>query len=118
MFKLIEKWDNIAWIIYNFFAVLKYVCVDQFKYKKILKKNKELKDIHKGERCFIVLNGPSIKSMDLSKLKTEKTICANYFYLSDQWQCKVQGLKILLHHIRKILPLHSPLKVYQTTKHR
>ncbi len=85
MFKLIEKWDNIAWLLYNFFAMLKYVLIDQFKYRKLLKKNKELKDIHKGERCFIVLNGPSIKSMDLSKLKNEKTICSNYFYLSDYY---------------------------------
>lgn len=83
MFRLIEKWDNIAWLIYNFFSVLKYILIDQFRYKKILKKNKELKDKHKGERCFIVLNGPSIKALDLSKLKNETTICSNYFYLSD-----------------------------------
>ncbi len=82
MFKLTEIWDNIAYIIYNFFAYIRYFFYDRFKYRKILLRNRELKDIHKGERCFIALNGPSISEYDLSKLENEFTICSNYFYLS------------------------------------
>lgn len=40
-----------------------------------------LKDSHKGERCFIIGNGPSLKQMDLSRLKNENTIGMNRFYL-------------------------------------
>ncbi|HEX7557143.1 MAG TPA: 6-hydroxymethylpterin diphosphokinase MptE-like protein [Leptolinea sp.] len=40
-----------------------------------------LKDSHKGERCFIIGNGPSLKLMDLSRLKNENTIGMNRFYL-------------------------------------
>jgi hypothetical protein len=40
-----------------------------------------LKDSRKGERCFIIGNGPSLKQMDLSCLKNEYTIGMNRFYL-------------------------------------
>src|SRR5260221_13131801 len=40
------------------------------------------KDIHKGERAFIIGNGPSLKQTDLSKLKNEITFCMNRFYLA------------------------------------
>ncbi len=83
MFKKIETWDNIAYTIYNFFAMLKYILIDNFKYRKVLRNNKHLKNIHKGERCFIVLNGPSINKLDLTKLKNEYTFCSNYFYMSE-----------------------------------
>lgn len=40
-----------------------------------------LKDIHRGERCFIIGNGPSLKKTDLSRLKGEFTFGMNRFYL-------------------------------------
>lgn len=40
-----------------------------------------LKDSCKGERCFIIGNGPSLKQMDLSRLEGENTIGMNRFYL-------------------------------------
>jgi len=50
------------------------------------KRNKEklLKyhNIHKGKRCFIVANGPSLKETDLSFLKDEFTIGMNRIYLN------------------------------------
>ncbi len=48
-------------------------------------KNKKLlsgyKDKHKGERCFIMANGPSLSGMDLSPLKNEFTFGMNRIYL-------------------------------------
>lgn len=38
-----------------------------------------LKDIHKGRRAFIVGNGPSLATQDLSKLDGEITFVANWF---------------------------------------
>jgi uncharacterized Rossmann fold enzyme len=38
-------------------------------------------NIHKGERAFIIGNGPSLKQTDLSKLKTEFTFGMNRIYL-------------------------------------
>lgn len=41
----------------------------------------ELKDIHLGERCFIIGNGPSLKRTDLSRLRNELTFGMNRIYL-------------------------------------
>jgi hypothetical protein len=40
-----------------------------------------LKDSHRGERCFIIGNGPSLKQTDLSKLRDEYTFGLNRIYL-------------------------------------
>lgn len=39
------------------------------------------KNIHKGQRCFIIGNGPSLKNTDLSLLKNEVTFGLNRIYL-------------------------------------
>ncbi|UCE64127.1 MAG: DUF115 domain-containing protein [Nitrospirota bacterium] len=41
-----------------------------------------LKDIHRGRRCFIVGNGPSLKIEDLDLLKKEITFACNKIYLA------------------------------------
>jgi uncharacterized Rossmann fold enzyme len=40
-----------------------------------------LKDIHKGQRAFIIGNGPSLRQTDLSRLKNEFTFGMNRIYL-------------------------------------
>ena len=40
-----------------------------------------LKDIHKGQRCFIIGNGPSLKNTNLSLLENEYTFGMNRIYL-------------------------------------
>ena len=40
-----------------------------------------LKDIHLGQRCFIIGNGPSLKRTDISYLRNEFTFGMNRFYL-------------------------------------
>ncbi len=42
----------------------------------------ELKDRYRGERCFIVGNGPSLKDTDISPLKDEYTFGMNRIYLA------------------------------------
>jgi hypothetical protein len=39
------------------------------------------KDKHKGQRCFVIGNGPSLKKMDLSLLRDEFTFGMNRIYL-------------------------------------
>lgn len=76
---IIEKWDTVAYIAYNQLAKLIFI-LKYPKYGNKLKKNLKLKGKHNGQRCFIVLNGPSIKQYDLSKIATEIVFCSNYFY--------------------------------------
>lgn len=46
----------------------------------LLAKNKVFKDIHKGERCFILGSGHSIKTQDLKLLKGEIVMTQNHFH--------------------------------------
>jgi hypothetical protein len=41
----------------------------------------KLRDSHKGQRCFIIGNGPSLRRTDLSLLKNEVTFGLNRIYL-------------------------------------
>lgn len=46
----------------------------------------ELKDKYRGERCFIIGNGPSLRQTDVSRLKNEFTFGMNRVYLAfDEW---------------------------------
>jgi hypothetical protein len=60
-----------------------------------------LKDIHKGQRAFIIGNGPSLKQTDLSKLRNKFTFGMNRIYLmfpelgfSTTYLCVVNDLVI------------------------
>ena len=78
---LIEKWDSLLFYTFNKVSDLLFV----FKYPKLkhlLLKNKDIKNLYKGKRCFIVLNGPSINSHDLRALKDEYVFATNYFFKS------------------------------------
>ena len=45
--------------------------------QELLKKNAEFKDLHKGQRCFVIGNGPSLKDEDLSALENEVVFTVN-----------------------------------------
>lgn len=50
---------------------------DNPEYRELTKENARFRNIHTGERCFIVGNGPSLKRVDLSLLKDEITFTVN-----------------------------------------
>ncbi len=50
--------------------------------KKNLQKLQSLKDIHSGERAFLIGMGPSLKVSDLEMLKNEITFACNKIYLA------------------------------------
>ena len=49
------------------------------------RKLRQFKDIYKGERCFIIGNGSSLKMHDLTKLAKEKKFAVNMFPLHPQF---------------------------------
>jgi hypothetical protein len=51
--------------------------------KDNLRKLHSYKNRHLGQRCFIIANGPSLNSMDLSLLKNELSIGMNRIYLNE-----------------------------------
>ena len=48
--------------------------------KRICDELKSYKNIHKGERCFIIGTGPSLKTEDLDKLKDEFTFSSHRIF--------------------------------------
>ena len=50
--------------------------------KESIRKIDALRNRHKGERCVIIGNGPSLKQTDLSKLRDVYTVGMNRFYLA------------------------------------
>jgi len=57
--------------------------------QKILNRNQVFKDKHKGKRCFVIGNGPSLKYQDLSLLTDELTFVVSGFWkhpIVAQWQ--------------------------------
>jgi len=49
--------------------------------RESINKLDSLKDKYRGERCFIIGNGPSLKNTNISKLKDEYTFGMNRIYL-------------------------------------
>jgi hypothetical protein len=60
-------------IFFWFRSTLRRILPYKNKYSQI----KEFRDIHKGERCFIIATGPSLTIIDLQKLKNEYTFGMN-----------------------------------------
>lgn len=73
--------DKIIYKVYNFLA--DFIFLFKSKEKKLIKQNIKFKDIHKGERCFILGTGPSLgklTSEQVEGLKKEITIGVNSLY--------------------------------------
>lgn len=69
--------------------------------RSLLERNAALKDRHRGERCFIIATGPSIKQQDLKRLRGEFCIAVSnafvhpdYARIAPRYHC--------------VAPMHSP----------
>jgi hypothetical protein len=77
-----------------------------------------LRDTHKGERCFVIGNGPSLTATDLDLLRVNKEFCfasKGIFYIFDQtkWRPDVWGISdmaYLLPHEDEIRNLNGFIK--------
>ncbi len=56
------------------------------QYKELLLNNIRYKNIHKGERCFILANGPSVNNLNFSLLKDEITFTVNQIVRNPQFE--------------------------------
>jgi hypothetical protein len=82
-----EKLDDLYFETINKLRYVKFLYEKTFKGKhKQLEKNIELKDIHKGKRCFVIGNGPSINNQDLTLLKDEIVFMVNRAFLDPRYE--------------------------------
>lgn len=73
--------------LYNKFVVIKKRIKLKQKLKRSNKKILKFKNLHYGERCFIIGNGPSLRIDDLEKIKDEYSFASHRIYkLFDQTQ--------------------------------
>jgi hypothetical protein len=77
--------------------------------KAILASNQKLRDRHKGERCFILATGPSIKQQDLKLLQGESCIAVSNFFVHPDYH-------IIQPKYYCIAPYHQPIteEAFQT----
>jgi hypothetical protein len=74
---VIKAYNSLYLIIFNISNYLSKINIPITKNNyKILK----LKNKYRGERCFIIGNGPSLKPEDLERLKGETTFASNKIY--------------------------------------
>ncbi len=70
--------------------------------KKSSQKNSKFKNIHLGERCFILATGPSVKNQDLRYLQGEYCIGVSYFFLH-------KDIELIQPRYHIIAPAHPPI---------
>ena len=76
----------------------------------------QFRDRHRGERCFVIGNGPSLTMCDLDKLKSEVTFAANKIYLAfdkTDWRPSyyvVEDDHMIWQHHEEIIRLHGFMK--------
>ena len=51
------------------------------KYRQMTRSNKRFRNLHIGERCFVLANGPSTRNQDLSQLREELVFTVSRGYL-------------------------------------
>ncbi len=75
-----------------------------FQGNKLLKKNKSIKNLYYGKRCFLICTGASLEQIDITKLKDEYTLGVGWIILHKE--IKNLNLKMFLRS--------APIKVINT----
>jgi len=75
-------------------------------YKRSSKRLSELKDKFKGQRCFIVGNGPSLNKLDLTKLEGECSFAVNSIY----YKTREMGYKPTFYTVEDIQVIRDNIK--------
>lgn len=73
-----DKIDNIIYRTFNLLSNIEFNILKKEE-KRYLKQNIKFKDKHKGERCFILGTGPSLKYIKSELLSNEITFGLNFF---------------------------------------
>lgn len=76
LIKINRKMNKVLFSALSYAGKFKYL-VDYQNAQHYLRKNNELKNVHKDETCYIVGNGPSVAKMDLSCLSSKLVITVN-----------------------------------------
>ena len=83
IYKLREWMDDFFFEVHNLLTILRYIycLLKEPKIFSLLISNKEIKNNILGQKVFIITSGPSLKKIDLSRLKGENIITVNKTFL-------------------------------------
>lgn len=88
-----DKSKDLAYLALNMGSRMYYL-PNSFKYKSVISRNYKFKDLHKGQTCYILGNGPSINQLDLKQLQNKciftvnAMICTSLFdKLKPEYHC-------------------------------
>lgn len=76
-YKLLNLKGSVKWFLFS---------IKDSDLKRELQKNKEFRNKYAGKRCFVIGNGPSLKSVDLSLLANEYTFTVNQISRNPQFK--------------------------------
>lgn len=83
---MVEKIRN---CIMNSLGIVAFKILKKEQYC-LIKENKKFENIHKGKRCFILGNGPSLRDVDFSLLKNEYVFTVNQLARRDDY-CELEA---------------------------
>lgn len=83
-YKLLKYYEGMALHIFNAYAFI--FSTLNFKKKKLLKKNSDLRRSSKNHECFILMGGVSAKEVDKKRLVGKDIITANNFFKTDDYK--------------------------------
>ena len=102
---VLRRLINIPYLIY-------YYLPFGFPYSN-RKKLSAFRDLHKGKRCFVIANGPSLKKIDFDLLKNEYTIGMNRIYLMKEQNGFMPNYLACIDVKSQILQFHEELDKVQ-----
>lgn len=76
----IKKLKGIRIAAFPFVNLVRYTRLVTYQFTKDAEKIRGFKNTHRGERCFIIGNGPSLSVADLEKIKGEYSFAANSIF--------------------------------------
>jgi len=83
----------------------------------VAKDIRDLKDIHKGERCFVMGTGPSLKPYQLERLKKEITVSTNgIVFAQDEFDFHPTYFSTSEYYVFKDQEIWSRLKKTKSTR--
>lgn len=77
--------NNFLIRLYNLYISINFFLFSDPIIKKRIKDNKLLKNSHQGEECFILGTGPSLKSVDFSRLSDKFVFSVNLLYKNQNY---------------------------------